>query len=515
MVVTLPFVLLLLDYWPLRRTPLLPVKAATEPDAPRFAPAGWGRLLWEKAPLLALSAASSVVTMHAQVRAMKASEHLSLGFRVGNALVAYATYLRKMVWPVDLAVLYAHPGSRLPMRHAVIAAVVLAVLTLLVVVLARRRPAVLVGWLWYLGTLVPAIGVVQVGFQAMADRYTYVPLIGIFMALAWCIPPLPESRPLARFLTATLAGAAVVMCMSLTWRQTLYWRDDPYLWPHVFEVADNPLARCFHAGNLYREGEVEEAEEQCRAALRLDPAFPLAFYNLERYRLYRGDLEGALAMATQAVSLNPNNGGLRHQLGVTLACLERNEKACREFREACRLEPDTAVHHFGLAAILARLGDRSGAAQEYTEGRRLDPSYLDDARKAIEEYSDANDPRKNCPPFALFVAEQVLAGSETPQAEMYQALAKVLAANHRPIAAYAASQRALALAESNARADLIPALREQICSYQPLASKREARALAIAIAAPTISPLSGAALTLALVGADLAEHRFPEDVAAR
>jgi tetratricopeptide (TPR) repeat protein len=511
MVVTLPFVLLLLDYWPLRRTPLSPAEAAA--DAPRFAPAGWSRLLLEKVPLLALSAASSFVTMHAQVRAMKASEHLSLGFRLANALVAYATYLRKMVWPVDLAVLYWHPGRRLPISHAVIAAVVLAVLTLLAVALVRRRPAVLVGWLWYLGVLVPAIGVVQVGFQAMADRYTYVPLIGIFMALAWCIPPLPASRPLARFLTATVAGVILLMCVSLTWRQTLYWRDDPYLWPHIFAVADNPLARCYYAGNLYGENKMEEAEEECRAALRLDPAFVLAFYNLGRYRLFRGDIDGALDITARGVSLNPNSAGLRNLLGLSLACQERNEEACRELREACRLEPDTAAHHFCLAAVLARLGDRAGAEREYREGRRLDPSYLDGAREAIEDYINGKDARKNCPPYALFLAEQIREGSETADAEGFATLAKALALNERLVAAHAAAQRALTLAEANGRADLLPSLRELARSYELLARNQDARAATLAAGASATSSCPGVLATLSILEAVQAQHRLLLDTA--
>lgn len=508
MVVTLPFVLLLLDYWPLRRTPLLPAT-----DASRFVCAGWVRLILEKVPLLALSAASSIVTMHAQVRAMRPGEHLTLGFRLGNAAVAYATYLRKMVWPVDLAILYAHPGRRLPIDHAVIAAIVLAILTLLALAFIRRRPAVLVGWLWYLGTLVPAIGIVQVGMQSMADRYTYIPLVGIFMALAWCIPSLPESRPLARFLTATMASVLLLMCLSLTWRQTLYWRDDIYLWPRVFAVADNPLARCYYAGNCYGEKKVEEAEEQCFAALRLDPAFVLAFFNLGRYRLYRGDIDGARDIIAQGVSLNPSSAGLHNLLGISLACQERNEEACRELRETCRLEPETAASHFCLAAVLARLGEGAEAEREYREGRRLDLSYLDTARESIEEYINGKDARKNCPPYALLFAEQVCGGSESPRAEDWEKLAQVLALNHRPRDAHAAARRALALAEANDRTDLLPGLRERLHAYESSARWAEARTASLAIVAPALAPMSGPLLALAVLADLRSERRLPGDFA--
>jgi tetratricopeptide (TPR) repeat protein len=510
MVVTLPCVLLLLDYWPLRRTPL---SSAESSNAPHFASAGWVKLILEKVPLLALSAASCVVTMHAQVRAMRPGEHLSLGFRLGNAAVAYATYLRKMVWPVDLAILYWHPGRRLPISHAVIAAVVLAVLTLLAVALVRRRPAVLVGWLWYLGTLVPAIGIVQVGFQAMADRYTYIPLVGIFIALAWCISPLPESRPLARFLTATMASVLLLIYVSLTWRQTLYWRDDIYLWPRVFAVADNPLARCYHAGNFYIENKMEEAEEQCRAALRLDPAFPLAFYNLGRYRLFRGDIDGARDITAQGVSLNPTSAGLRNLLGISLACQERNEEACRELREACRLEPETAASHFCLAAVLARLGEGAEAEREYREGRRLDPSYLDSARESVEEYINGKDVRKNCPSYSLFIAEQICGGSESPRAEDWEKLAQALAASHRPVAAHAAAQRALALAEANDRTDLLPELRERLHADETPARWAEARAASLIVVAPALTPMSGSWLALAVLADLRTERRLPGDFA--
>jgi tetratricopeptide (TPR) repeat protein len=532
MLVTWPFVLLLMDYWPLRRCPISP--ADERAVAPRFAPAGWRRLIWEKVPLLVLALASSIVTMQAQKGAMKASQHLALSYRLGNAVVSYAAYLRKMIWPMDLAAFYQHQGTRLPLASVVVSAVVLLLLTLLVLAGFRRRPALLVGWLWYLGTLVPVIGLVQVGIQSMADRYTYIPLIGIFLALAWSIPPVPQSRPITRSALGLTAGAIVLVCLTLTFRQTNFWRSDDLLWTRALAVAENPLTHCTYGGVLYtRAGElsteagdlqrkgrtaeaeqrvaeakgcIAEAERQCRIALQKEPGLQLASARLAEYRASRGDLEGALAPLQEGIALAPQSAGLHNRLGRVLAYQGRIEEACQQFREACRLDPEQGIMHLDLATALGECGDHEEAEREAEIGRRLQPDLAGDMRDYARRFYNRSDVRFDCPAAAVFHAQEACWASPRPQAKLYQTLAEAHAAAGQPIAAYAAVQRALALAESNGPADLVPNLREQVRSYQTTARQREATQAACALAAPAVSTLSASMLTLSTLTVVQSEH---------
>jgi len=414
----------------------------------------------------------------------------------------------------------------------------------------RRRPAVLVGWLWYLGTLVPVIGLVQVGLQSMADRYTYIPLIGIFLALAWSIPPAareirnPKSEirnaeidfgfRISDFGFPALAGAVLAACLVLTFRQTKFWQSDDLLWSRALAVAENPITHRTYAGVLYaradelygeaaelsRKGLVAEAqrraaeaehrmadaERQCQIALQMNPALELARAQLGEYRAYRGDLAGAWTTLSEGVALDPHSAGLRNRLGRVLAYEGRIHDACQQFREACRLDPESAVQHYDLATTLTRLGDLQGAQREWEIGRRLQPDFAEPMRAYAQSFYDRSDGRRHCPAAAVFHAQEACWASPTPQVELYRTLAEAHASAGQPIAAYVAAQRAWALAEANGRAELVSILREQLNAYD----RGAARALAAAVAAPAISSLPGASLTLAILRLDLAEHRFPD-----
>jgi Flp pilus assembly protein TadD len=426
MLVTLPLVLLLLDYWPLRRTPLSP--PPRDGAAPAFAAAGWGRLVLEKVPLLALSAVSCLLTIRAQQEALMPTERLTVGARWANAAASYAAYLGKTIWPADLAVFYEHPGGQLSPTRVTIAAAVLIALSLVALALARRRPALLVGWLWFLGTLVPVIGLVQVGSQAMADRYTYLPLIGVFLALAWGVPDLRASRPAAR--PAVVCGALLILavCAVLTGRQALCWRSDQALWEHACQVADSPAVRRIWGNILYRRGRVDEAEAQYVQALRLNPEFAPAYLDLGESFLHQGEIDQALATFSRGVTINPGASSLHNGVGLARACRGQADEACRSFREACRLRPDIAEYHYNLATALARRGNRDAAEEEYREGRRLAPDWPEHARQLAVLLLTADNPKWRCPAEALFRAEQACQAAGTPSAEMLQALAEARAA---------------------------------------------------------------------------------------
>jgi protein O-mannosyl-transferase len=393
MVVTLPCVLLLLDVWPLRR----PLRAG---------------LLWEKLPLFALALASSVVTVIAQRRggAMVRVDLVPLPVRATNAIVAYAQYIRKMLWPVDLAAMY--PMSRgFPDPVALSAAVALLIaITALAVRERRRYPYVLVGWLWFLGTLVPVIGVVQVGVQSMADRYSYIPLVGLFLLVVWGVSDLSARVPVARVPLRVAAVVTVLFCVVLSLRQVRYWRSSELLWTRAMEVTpDNYFAQANLAYVLWRDGrsaeaiplfrqslrirpdfaevhnnlgvaladqgELGEARSHFREAVRVDPSYAVGRDNLAAIERRLRVLDSALAGVARDTLTIPRGVAARNELGAALAAQGRFADAAKQFREAIRIDPDQPDVHFNLGAMLQRQGRLDDAVVEYRTAIRLNPRH--------------------------------------------------------------------------------------------------------------------------------------------
>ena len=406
MLVTLPFVLLLLDLWPLQRQ--------TVRGASGNAPGLKARPAYfkEKLPLVALAIASSVITFLVQQRggAVTGLEALPLRLRVENALMSYAGYLGKMIWPADLAIVYGRPEHLAPALVFVTAAALIGA-TYLALRFARSRPYVAVGWFWYLGTLVPVIGLVQVGVQAMADRYTYVPLIGIFIAMAWGIRDLTTHRLAWR--RAAMAAAVVVMlaCAVTARRQVGVWKDNATLFAHATEVATGVDAvRAHHTvgAALLQQGRVEEALANFLEAKRLAPGDAETHYNLglayarqqrlaeatsalaeairlnpEHARAYaalgiatsqQGRMHEAIAHYRQAIRIDTGSADTHNNLGSALANQRRLEEATVSFREAVRLRADFHDARINLAVALAALGRRAEAVAELQEVLRRDPA---------------------------------------------------------------------------------------------------------------------------------------------
>jgi tetratricopeptide (TPR) repeat protein len=282
MLVTLPLVLLLWDYWPLGRW--APQGAtATETGPPvEYLPyprVSLKRLVWEKIPLLIMVVLFSLVTIYAQkAGAMVVSlADIPLGARISNALVAYVTYLGKTVVPLHLAVLYPHPGNAIPWWKGLGAALGLGLLSLMIIRQALRYPYLLVGWLWFLGTLVPVIGLLQVGTQAMADRYTYIPLIGLFIMAAWGMADLLAGWRCPKFLLPLAAGMMIAVYGTVAWFQVGYWRDAVSLFQHTLSVTqDNLLIQGALGEALYFRGETDQALVHFEEAIRLNPPLGLA-----------------------------------------------------------------------------------------------------------------------------------------------------------------------------------------------------------------------------------------------
>src|SRR5262245_12799040 len=373
MLVTLPFTLLLLDVWPLSRW---------KPGESGGGPLPWP-LLREKVPLFALSIASSVVTILAQRsgRAVATLDTFPFAVRLENALVSYATYLWKTIWPSGLSVFYIHPEQGLAPWQVGLSALVVAAVTLATFRARSRRPFLLVGWLWYVGTLVPVIGLVQVGSQAMANRYTYVPLVGLFLMAAWGVPDLidslrrrresatgigPGSAAEGTRWLALPAVALLVLLAADTRAETRHWRDSASLFERALEVSpDNYMAHFGLGLTLSNEGKIDEAIGEYRTALRLRPDDARTHGNLALLLTGQGKLEEAHAHAQEAVRLDPGYPDAHSNLGVVLDAEGRTEEAIQEYREALAIDSDDPQVRNNLGSALARLGRMDEAILEF------------------------------------------------------------------------------------------------------------------------------------------------------
>lgn len=460
MLVTLPCVLLLLDYWPLGRLRRGPT-----------APARW-RLLAEKLPLFALAAGSSLVTLRAQSlgEAVAPLANTPLDLRLLNALLAYVGYLEKMVWPVDLAVYYPHPGAALPRGQAMAAGLFLLALTALVLWLAARRPYLLVGWFWYLGTLVPVIGLVQVGSQAMADRYTYVPLIGIFLALVWAGGDLALALPgrAARVGAALAVGLLLLGCVVRTWEQLGTWHDQRTLWEHAVRVTRPDYFTHDVLGMIYYQaGEWQKAHEQFRRAVELNPTSAQARNSLGMAKLALGDAAGAATHLAEAVRLRPERADAHHNLALAYVLGEQPDlaRAATHARQAVALKPELAAAHALLGYLLQAQGQEAEAASHYAEALRLDPGWL--ARSDEQAWRLATSPAP--PPFAvrlaLLYAQQVCQATEQRRVEFLETRAAAEAAAGRFEQAAQTLRQGLALIAGEADPARYRALQERLERY--------------------------------------------------
>jgi tetratricopeptide (TPR) repeat protein len=348
MLVTLPFVLLLLDYWPLRR---IAGRNSTLP-ASRFAPATFSRLIAEKVPLMALSAGSAVITLFAQRASLAPSERFPLSVRLSNAIYSYGMYLGKAFWPARLALFYPHSGNSLRDWQWIGAGLLLVAISVLAWKLASARPYLLVGWCWFLGTLLPVLGIVQVGAQAMADRYAYLPLIGIFVAVAWSV-----NLPVRLAGQVMMAAIALAALSFLTWRQIGYWKTNYDLWSHTLAVTGNNLVAEDKLGStLQAMGQQDAAMFHFSNAARLDPLDPLSNFSIGADLHWHGHLQEAIPHYEIAVE-HSTDARLRadayQNLGTDYLQLGDPVRARENFLRALEENP-------GLVTAFAGLGEVAG-----------------------------------------------------------------------------------------------------------------------------------------------------------
>lgn len=350
MVITLPCVLLLLDYWPLRRS---------EP---------WPRLIAEKIPLFVLSLASGVVTMIAQHRggAIGSVDELSMPYRAANALAAYGAYLGKTLWPAPLSPFYPHPGAGIALWKPIVALMTIAVITVLAWLGRRSRPYVLVGWLWFLGTLVPVIGLVQVGSQAMADRYTYIPLIGLFVVIAWIGYDLAQVRPnmviVVRGATAcAVAGMAIATAMYVP-----VWRDSISLFEHALAVTPRNSAVHTNLGVALAEaGRFDEAIPHFETVAALQPNSARTQYNLALAHEHLGDSAAAVRHYQRCLELDPAYADAANNLGMLKMAEGELESARALFAKAIEARPGHVMAHINLGDLFASQGAWNKASDAY------------------------------------------------------------------------------------------------------------------------------------------------------
>jgi tetratricopeptide (TPR) repeat protein len=381
MVITLPFVLLLLDYWPLGRVRDADAKAGvqskieTDKTQPTFS---WSRLALEKLLLLVLSASSAVITMRAQQAggAVRTTAEVSFGARIATAIYSYAMYLWKMVWPARLAPLYPHPGDSLAAWQVLVAALVLLAITAFAWRFRARR-YLLVGWLWFLGTLVPVIGLVQVGEAAMADRYAYIPLIGIFVMIAFGVDDWAEKKRLG-FWPAAPAAAVLVVLAFVTHRQVGYWQSNYDLWSHTLAVTENNfVAENNLGGALILEGREEDAHPHFEAAARINPRDPMSRSNLGIYFQNHHQMREAMAEYQAAVELTSDPGLLAEiyaNLGAAQRTMGEDEPARQSFDQSLRLNPHQPNAWLGLGVLAQKQGKLEEAISDLSRSMELQPS---------------------------------------------------------------------------------------------------------------------------------------------
>jgi tetratricopeptide (TPR) repeat protein len=387
-VITLPFVLLLLDYWPLQRVGRTP----------------FSRLLIEKIPLFMLVILSIIVTLRAQTEALV---NVSLGSRVQNAIVAYADYLRMLVWPARLAIFYPTP-SAVSAATVLFAFVLLVAITIVVLLYARRFPFLTVGWLWYVGTLVPMSGIVKAGIQWIADRYTYLSYVGLFIAIVWGVWALVANRPALARAFAALAIVVIAVLSVATFLQLRHWKDAQTLFTRTLEVTTkNPVAEANLAMVLYDRDKPKEALPHIQASVQIDPAISSSQYTLGRVLEANGDVKGAEQALRQAIALDPNFvrpyralANLRQKAGfqsealmllTKASALDENDASARaelaaakgdvnaalaEYESAIAQSPDDANLRNDYATILARQQRDQQALDQYLEVLRLRPDHF-------------------------------------------------------------------------------------------------------------------------------------------
>jgi Flp pilus assembly protein TadD len=368
MVVTFPLLLLLLDWWPLQRVSRFKVQGSS-----------WGRLAFEKIPFFAMAVVAGLLTMRAerQVGALAAFTSVTPAVRVGNVVTSYLTYLRQTCWPTGLSVFYPYPG-RLALEWVALSVLLLAAVLAVCWRCRRGLPFLLFGWVWYVISLLPVSGLIQVGAHARADRYTYVPLVGIFIAAVWWLGWLVERRPVLRKLAVVFAALVLVACVLVTEKQLAHWRDSEAIFSHASAVTENNFVACNNLGVcLAQKGRGDDARRLYESALKFNPGFAPALGNLGSFYMSRSNYSEAIACYERALVQETNNPKTRCNLGIALLEGGKPEQAVSQFTQALAQDSELAVAQKGLARALVQLGFFGDAVPYFRAALQLEPADAD------------------------------------------------------------------------------------------------------------------------------------------
>jgi protein O-mannosyl-transferase len=475
MLVTLPFVLLLLDYWPLGR---LECEKSAVGSRLRI-------LITEKVPLLALSICSCIVTLFTQRQGPNAIDQLPVLWRLNNTFVSYVTYIWQMLWPARLAVFYPHPNERLSRVEVTLAIAFLVAVSVLVIYVRQTKPYLVMGWFWYLGMLVPVIGLVQVGEQAHADRYTYLPHIGLYIMITWAVGDV-LLEPTSRVRRALVSIAAAVTIVSLSvhaFGQASYWKNSETLWNHTLAVTDaNDVAHNNLGFVFLREGELDKAISQFKTALNIRSMNAETHYSLGA-SLIHNNLGNAFARKQlwdeaidnlqEAVRLRPDYADAYFNLGSVLFRQGRTEQAIAQWQKALEIRPTDAEAHRNMATALRKTGNAKRAILEYEQALDITPEdsvALNDLAWILATSSDASI-RDGARSVTLAVRAVQVSGGKDPN--FLRTLAAARAESGQFTEAVATAETAKVLASTQSKLELASKLKEEIARYRQRVALRE------------------------------------------
>ena len=375
MLVTLPFVLLLMDYWPLCRFSFAQSDCVVNDmgKTPKVF-----MLFLEKIPLFAISALFCVITYLVEKSggSIASLEIYPLGVRISNALISYVVYINKMVWPYNLTIFYPHPDTFFIWQTA-IASIFLIMVTFLAVKLRKNFPYFIIGWLWYLGVLFPVIGIVQIGSQAMADRYTYVPLIGLFVIVSWGVPDILggwRHKKTAIVMSATAVISAIIIWTSV---QLTYWKNTSSVFSRNISITGGNLLAHNNLGAYFtHQGDMKAAMHHYLKALQMDRGSPLAHFNIANAYTRDGSLEKAVHHYQKALLIDPNYVRAYNNFGNLFARQNEFIEAIAQYNEALRIDPDNVMACSNLGAALEQLGEFKKAKGYYLKALAIDPSFV-------------------------------------------------------------------------------------------------------------------------------------------
>lgn len=446
MLVTLPFVLLLLDFWPLKRTELNLDVPQDDPQKKQqwqltLNPSFVLRLVLEKGPLILMALAASGATFYAQTSggAVSSLERLHFAVRIQNAIVSYVSYLLKMFWPLNLSAFYPYP-EQFSLFSVTVCLLLLIILIIIVIVAARRAPYLAVGFLWYLGTLVPVIGIVQVGSQSMADRYTYIPIIGIFVMIIWSLSDLLKKLNCNNMIYGISTVVILGFLSGLSWIQVATWRSSESVFTHALAVTkDNYIAHNSLGVALFEKGDTEGAIKHYKESIGIRANYLNAHCNLGVAFAKRKQYDEALTQYRECLRIKPGYPDAYYNMGLVFSDLGKDDEAIRQYQEVLKNYPRHENAHNNLGFIIAQKGNLDAAIYHYKQALEINPENLRTRTNLIDTLL-----KKGTLDDALFQVKEVLK-TDPLKPHLYLRLAEIYIAKHEPDNAAAAYREAFSV----------------------------------------------------------------------